>query len=168
LANGMDMVAGKTAGTYDFKHKSELKSSINDECEGKLTATNKDYALELEYNPADLNKDGLHSSLEVEAKCTPVKGDWEGKVEFKVGGYELGPIKSWTELQFETNKAQNHVLTHSQNFNMDDFHVAYKCVGDLGTKSLSEAYGILAVKNSLGDFWFRSNCLSKVLGLGTT
>lgn len=92
------MVAGKTAGTYDFKHKSELKSSINDECEGKLTATNKDYALELEYNPADLNKDGLHSSLEVEAKCTPVKGDWEGKVEFKVGGYELGPIKSWTEV----------------------------------------------------------------------
>ena len=51
---------------------------------------------------------------------------------------------------------------------MDDFHVAYKCVGDLGTKSLSEAYGILAVKNNLGDFWFRSNCLSNIVGLGTT
>lgn len=51
---------------------------------------------------------------------------------------------------------------------MDDFHVAYKCVGDLKEKKLSEAYGILAWRSQHGDFWFRSNCLSKVLGLGTT
>ena len=92
------MVKGKTAGTYDHKHKSELKYKVNGELDTKLVASNKDYTVELEYAPADFNKDGLHSSLELELKDTPAKADWEGKAELKVGGYELGPVKGWSEL----------------------------------------------------------------------
>ena len=106
------MVHGKAAGTYDFKHKSELKWKALDG-DWKFVGSNKDYTAEAEFEPAALNSNGMHGSVEVEAKCTPGKQDWEGKAEFKVGGVELGPIKSWTELQFETNKAQDHSLTHS-------------------------------------------------------
>jgi hypothetical protein len=26
---------------------------------------------------------------------------WEGKLENKCGGYEMGPLKGWSELQFD-------------------------------------------------------------------
>lgn len=47
---------------------------------------------------------------------------------------------------------------------MDDYHCAWKAVTDF--KGLSEAYGVLAVKNKTGDFYLRSNCLNRFVGIG--
>jgi hypothetical protein len=96
LSNGVDMVRNKSGG-YDFKHKSEFKRAV-DEREYKFVASNKNFEAELEWSPADFNKDGIQSSVDVEAKCTPAKNDWELKVEGKFGGMELGPVTPWTEV----------------------------------------------------------------------
>ena len=37
---------------------------------------------------------------------------------------------------------------------------------DIPNQKLSEAYGILALKNDKGDFYMRSNCLNRLVGLG--
>ena len=111
ISHGTDMVRAKEPGTYEFKHKSELKTTMHDN-DVKLTISNKDFTLQSEWEPADLNKDGQHSSIDVEAKCTPAKDDWEAKVEFKIGGMKVGPMVPWTEFQLDTNKAQEHMLTY--------------------------------------------------------
>lgn len=164
LAQGMDMVAGKAAGAVDFKQKMEFKAKINNENSIKLTATNKDFGFEYDFNPEDLNKDGMHCQLEVEGKYMPAKSDCSGKAEFKIGGFEIGPLKPWTEIQFDTNKSLNHELTFSQNLNMDDYNVAYKAITDM--KTLTSAYGAFAVKNKTGDFFIRANLLNKFVGVG--
>jgi hypothetical protein len=95
LSNGVDMV--RKGDSYEHKHKTEMKRS-NEEREIKFVASNKDFTVECEWTPKDFNKDGMHSSIDVEAKCIPAKNDWEGKVEAKVGGMEVGPITPWTEV----------------------------------------------------------------------
>jgi len=57
-------------------------------------------------------------------------------------------------------------LTYSQNLVYDsNFHCAWKLKTDL--KSLSEAYGLLALMNTqYGNFYFRSNCLKRFVALG--
>jgi len=46
-----------------------------------------------------------------------------------------------------------------------NFHCAWKLKTDF--KSLTEAYGLLALMNtSAGHFYFRSNCLKRFVGLG--
>ena len=71
-------------------------------------------------------------------------------------------------MQFDTNKSKEHMLTYSQNLVYEkDFHCAWKTVVDVNAKSLKEAYGILAWNNTgHGDWYFRSNCLSKFVGIG--
>ena len=161
LTQGTDMVKGKDAGIYDFKHKTEVKYAEGD-VEVKLTATNKDFAIDAEVQPSDFNKDGMHSSFQVEAKMTPAKDDWEAKFEAKVGGFNLGPITPWCELQLDTNKSQEHELTYSQNFNFEkNFHAAWKLVADVNGKSLKEGYGILAWNNTEFGDWHTSEPAKK-------
>lgn len=88
----------KSGTSYEMKHKTEIKKQFDDENSLKFVASNKDYTAEWEYAPADFNKDGKSTSLELEAKCVPAKGAWEGKAELKFGGFEAGPITSFTEL----------------------------------------------------------------------
>lgn len=110
LAQSAEMVAGKVAGAFNFKHKSELKKKFDGEHSLKFTSTNKDYELQYTLSPEALNKDGVEGQLEVKAKCLPATNGWEGSAEFKAGGFELGPIKPWTELQLETNQDKEHTL----------------------------------------------------------
>ena len=98
MANGADMVKGKAPGTWDMKHKTEIGHQCCDNFKATVTSSNKDFAAKVNWGPADLNKDGMDSSLEVEAKCIPAKEDWEANAEFKIGGFELGPIKPWSEV----------------------------------------------------------------------
>ena len=102
MSNAADMVKGKTAGTWDMKHKTEINHKCNDQMKANVVASNKDFTLKWSWSPADLNKDGIDSELEVEAKCIPAKEDWEAKAEFKIGGFELGPIKPFTEVSIFT------------------------------------------------------------------
>jgi len=169
LSQGVDMVRGKTAGDFDFKHKSELtKTNKDGSGSTKFTASNKDFAVDREWAPEDLNKDGMHSTIELEGKWTPAKSDWEGKLEWKIGGMKMGPIVPWTELQVDTNKAKDHTVTYSQNLVYENnFHCAWKLVGGAKEKKLTEAYGLLAWNTSeMGDLYFRSNCLKNIVALG--
>ena len=98
MANGMDMVRGKNAGEWDFKHKTELKyACASNQYETKVTASNKDFTLAVEARPEKWNQ-GLNTKFEVETKCIPQKGDWEAKVEAKVGDFQVGPIVPFTQV----------------------------------------------------------------------
>lgn len=165
LSQSMDMSTGKD-GAIGFKHKAELKKKFNDEHSLKFTATSADYEMEYEMEPEALNKDGMHGQVEVKAKCLPATNGWEGSAEVKVGGFELGPIKPYTQLEFGTNNKKEHSITYGQNLVYDgNFHCAWKLHHDL--KALTEAYGLLALKNTpYGHFYFRSNCLNRFVGLG--
>lgn len=97
VSQGADFVS-KGDNKYEHKHKTEVKYACSADHETKLVVSNKDATLEYEYKPADYNKDGKEATLEVEYKRTPPNGEFDGKVELKCGGYELGPIKGWSEL----------------------------------------------------------------------
>jgi hypothetical protein len=98
MANGMDMVRGKTAGEWDFKHKTELKHACaNNQYESKVVASNKDFTFEVEAKPEKWNQ-GLDTKFDFETKCTPQKGDWEAKLAAKVGGFQVGPLVPFTEV----------------------------------------------------------------------
>ena len=119
---------------YKLKYKTEIKKSC-DEHQFKYTVSNKDYTGEWEYKPADLNKDGIETTLEVEHKCVPDKKEWEAEAELKVGGYSSGVVSGWSELQFNTNSKQQHELTFSQNILCEKkYHSAFKVVQQLGEK----------------------------------
>lgn len=53
-----------------------MKTKLNDEWEAKLTSSNKEHALDLEWKPTDMNKDGHELEVEFEAKCQPAKETW--------------------------------------------------------------------------------------------
>jgi histidinol phosphatase-like PHP family hydrolase len=59
-------------------------------------------------------------------------------------------------------------MTISQNFVYEkDFHCASKTVVDVNNMKLAEAYGVFAWMNTgHGNWYFRSNCLNKMVGLG--
>lgn len=99
LANGADMVSGKTAGTWDFKHKSEIKyNCANNQYQTKIVASNKDFLINVEANPSNMNNADVQTTLIAEGKCTPQKEDWEGKLIAKVGGVKMGPVTSFSEV----------------------------------------------------------------------
>lgn len=94
LAQGHDMTV-KGDG-FAHKHKSELEVKSG-EHKVKFAVTSKDFCGEYNYAPEALNKDGLEGGLELKYKQTPGSG-YEAKIEGKAGGYELGPIKGFSEL----------------------------------------------------------------------
>lgn len=147
-----------------MKHKTELKRAFDSEHEVKLTATNKDYTGEWEFKPADLNKDGMEAQLEVECKCIPNTAGWEGKAEFKVGGFGAGPVKAYTELQMDSNDKKEHVATFSQNLSFDGgYQTAVKVEADVGkTSGVKNVNAILAATGqSWGSAWAGANITSK-------
>ena len=88
VTHSADMSEGKAEGTYDFKHKNQLKGKVGDDAEFEFESTTKDYKAEVEWESwgAHLGGDQKHhASVEVEAKCAPAKQDWEAKVEGKFG-----------------------------------------------------------------------------------
>ena len=168
MANAAEMVSGKTAGTWDMKQKTELKHTPCSHMDMSVTVANKDITLKASVRPDQINGDGMDGSFQVEAKCAPAKNAWEAKAEFKVGGFELGPIKPWTEIEVETNEAKEHKVSLAQNYCYEgNAHVAWKSVVDVKSKTLSECYGLLSYNhNNHGSMWFRSNCMKNFVGLG--
>lgn len=96
----------------------------------------------------------------------PLKHEWASKFELKQGGTKLGPLTPWTEVQLDSDQTKSLWLTISQNVNFKDYHLAWKAVLDCNTQALTEAYGIAALKNSSGDYYLRSHCMSRLVGLG--
>jgi hypothetical protein len=166
MAQGADFV--KNGDDWALKYKTEVKKVFDDEHSLKFVASNKDYTAEWDFKPADLNKDGLQTQLEVEAKCVPAKSEWEGKVEFKVGGFGAGPVKGYTELQVDSNNKKDHKLTVSQNLWFDGgFNTAVNVVTDVNKKEIVDLDTILAATNqSWGDAWIRGCVTKKLWGLG--
>jgi len=124
-----------------------------------------------------LNKDGLETTLETEYKAKPPNGEWDAKVEVKCGGYELGPVKGWSELQVDFSKsfdkeskklANSQELTFSQSLNHTDYFFGMKVVSDVPKVNVSCASAALLWKNGVYDFWARGSFIRKVLGAGAT
>ena len=36
--------------------------------------------------------------MQIDYKRKPPNGEYDGKIEAKCGGYELGPLKGWSEV----------------------------------------------------------------------
>jgi hypothetical protein len=158
---------GSEEGKVELKHKHEVKFNCPcNEHKFKFVPSSKNYEFEYEYIPKMLNEDGRHASASFEGTCTPQKNQWTGKAEFKLGGFKLGPLGQWMEMQFDTNHSQRHLLTLSHNTIFENYHVAWKAVTDINAQTLDQAYGILAMKNENGDFYMRSNCLNRLVSLG--
>jgi len=135
----------------------------------KWVITNKDYEVEAEWAPKDLN-DGIETTLGASVKYTPTKdaNKWEASANVQSGGFDMGPVKPYFGLHFETNhNAEHEVKAHENLVYEKDFNVASSMVVDVGNKKLKEAQGILAWKNQeFGQLWFRSNCKARFMGLG--
>jgi len=127
LSQGADLIS-KGEGKFEQKHKTEIKSKLSDEQDLKLTMTHKDWAAEWNFVPAQFHKDGKEVTFEAEVKRAPTGGSWEGKLENKCGGYPMGSIKGWSELQLDfSKKGEGDVeteLTFSQSLNHTDFWLA--------------------------------------------
>ena len=96
LSVGQDIVRDAKKGGYNVKQKIELESKCGDEWNCKFTTSNKSHEVKVEYEPADMNKDGQEVQLQVEAKCEPAPEKWSLETELKGGGFDLGPVKPWT------------------------------------------------------------------------
>ena len=78
LRQGCDFVRGKEAGTFDLKHKTEMRQSChNNQWETTLTASNKDFKVQVDYAPDSMQVDGRMVSVGCEMTCTPNKNEWE-------------------------------------------------------------------------------------------
>lgn len=98
MSNGMDIVKGKKDGDYDFKYKTEVSHACWPNGNTKVIISNKEVEVTFNWKPEDLNKDGMHSQVEINSKCNPGANTWESKNEFKIGGFKVGPITPYTEV----------------------------------------------------------------------
>jgi len=161
------------------KHKTEVKYKHCCEHDLKATATTKDLKLEMTYAPHSLHSDdgtGHEVTLEGEFKSIPKDGEWESKAELKCGGYELGPLKGWSELQVDVNNkkggdgklAVHQHLTFSQSLNHGDFWFgakaeACKCEKDI---HMDGAYALLKYQSGDSAAWLRASILRKFVCAG--
>jgi len=168
MTNGTDMVRGKEPGAWDFKHKSEVKyGCASNQYQTKVVASNKDFTLNVEATPKQLNNGEVSTTVEVEGKIVPAKNEWEGKVHAKVGNFKMGPVTSFSNFEFNTNQASNHGLVWAQNLVFQNYHCAFKTDVNLVNKSFNNCYGVLAAMNTeYGNWYFRSNCLQRFVGVG--
>ena len=100
LAVGQDIV--RDGSGYKMKHKSVLETKSVDEWEMKYTVSNKSHEVKVEYEPKDLNKDGQQVQLEVESKCEPASSKWSVEAEVKAGGFDMGPLKPFTNVSYSS------------------------------------------------------------------
>jgi hypothetical protein len=134
--------------------------------------TNKDWAMEWSYAPSQFCQDGKEVTFESEYKRTPTSGAFTGKLENKCGGYPLGPMKGWSQLQFDfagngTNLDSTE-MTFSQTLNHSDFWLGCNFVTPIPKPALSTAAASLLWKNGAWDFWARGSFMRKVFGSGLT
>jgi hypothetical protein len=104
MVHGVDVSAAKGGDGIAFKSKWECKRTEG-EVDFKGTWTSKDESWEAQWQPADLNKDGTETTFTHEGKFTPnaKEHEWEGKLGVQTGGFEIGPIKPYIGVEFETN-----------------------------------------------------------------
>jgi hypothetical protein len=171
FSQSADLVS-KGEGKFDHKHKTEVKCAAADEHEIKITATNKDYAGEWSFAPSQFCKDGKEVTFETEFKREPASGKMTGKIENKCGGYNMGPLKGWSELQFDfEKKGSNPVsteMTFSQTLNHTDFWFGTRFVTPVPKPALESAALTLLWVNGPWDLWARASYFHKALASGFT
>lgn len=136
---------------------------MEDEHALKFTAKNKDFEAQWNFSPADLNKDGQNVDLQVNANCNPSgkKGaevDLNTKLAF--GGFGNDSVKSWTEVEANTDLTKLQNATASQNIAIksDDqtYHLGAKATWSNESKKAEEIYGQLVGSGfSWGTAWAR-------------
>jgi hypothetical protein len=92
LAIGQDYVRTKTG--YEHKSKTEFVDTACDgQLENKITLTNKDMCYDGLINADALNKDGLRTTIGIQAKQTPGKKETYTDMWARFGGFEAGPFR---------------------------------------------------------------------------
>lgn len=107
----------------------------------KAVATNKDYEVEVQWAPKDLN-DGIETTLAASVKMTPSKEamKWEAEAKVASGGFEMGPIRPHFDLNFSTNNKSEHEVTIQENMVYEkDINIASSTTVDINSKSLTSA-----------------------------
>jgi len=138
VSMNVDVSAAKEGDGIAFKNKREVKRNEG-EYDYKGTWTSKDESWEANWRPADLNKDGTETTITHTGKIVPNAKEhaWEGSVGVQTGGFELGPIKPYLGLQFDTNNKKEHTVEINHNFVYEkDFHVGSATTIDVNNKSL--------------------------------
>lgn len=161
---------------WSVGHKSELTNHC-DKCNTTVNWKNslKDVEWKIAHKPEALNKDGKIAWLNLEGKCEPKEQKGEVSVKGLFGGIKIGPLYSWTTLQVQRasatvadKKTEDWTAELTQNFNYEkNVNVGFRCDLNLQKKQLDAAYGHLAYTHAdYGTWYFRSNCLSRFVGLG--
>ena len=63
-------------GNHTTKHKSQIKTKLNDEWDAELIATNKQHELYFTWKPTDMNKGDQKVEVLVGGECQPMKDQW--------------------------------------------------------------------------------------------
>lgn len=162
----------KGEGKFEQKHKTEVTAKVADEHDLKVTMTQKDWTTKWNYAPAQFCTDGKEVTFEGEMKRAPVAGTMEGKLENKCGGYDMGPVKGWSELQFDFKKDKDAPMstemTFSQSLKWTDFFLACRFVTPVPQPALSSAAATLFWSQGAWDLWARGSFIRKAFGAGLT
>lgn len=158
LAQSLDM--SKKGSDWKYGSKVEASKKFDDEHKLKLTAKNKEYECQWNFSPADLNKDGTETELEVSAKCNPGAQDYDVTANLALGGFGNDTVKSWTNLEVNTDLKALKEATFSENLAIknDDqtYHLGGKGLYNVGDKKLDEVHAHLVASGfKWGEAWTR-------------
>lgn len=71
------------------------------------------------------------------------------------------------KFEFTTNQKKENAINYSQNLAYNNYRMGWKTDIDINNKKFANCYGVLAALNlDYGNFYFRSNCLNRFVGLG--
>ena len=113
LAQSLDM--SKKKDDWKYGSKVEASKKFDDEHTLKLTAKNKEYEGKWSFNPADLNKDGTETGIEVNSKCNPPDQKYDVTFSLALGGYGNDTVKSWTNFEVNSDLKTLQEATVSEN-----------------------------------------------------
>lgn len=117
--------------------------------------------------PSGMNEGGQCGAIELGGDTNFKDDAWNANFNFKMGGFEVGPMKPWTSITCETNNAGEHSLSYSQNLAMDGTHVGWKVSADKSAK-LTGAAAAAAMKCDGETYYARADILNKFFGVGGT
>jgi len=166
LAQSLDM--SKKGDGWKFGSKVEASKKFDDEHKLKLTAKNKEYEAEWSFSPADFNKDGQETTLEIQGTCNPAaaKGaDCDVQAKLALGGVGSDTVKSWTHVEVCTDLKTLHKAEMCENISIknDDltFNIGGKGVWCNEHKKMEEIQAqFVAGGFTWGEAWVRAAILN--------
>ena len=159
LAQSLDM--SKKGSDWKYGSKVEASKKFDEEHSLKLTAKNKEYEGEWKFNPADLNKDGQETQIEVKSKCNPSGQDYDVTAKLALGGFGNDSVKSWTNLELTSDLKSLTEAEFGENLTIKNdgqtYSIGGKGVWSMKDKKLDEMQAHLVGSGfQWGEAWTRA------------